>query len=121
MRKKRRYQNVEKLQLIKDFMCSNETMETFQNKYGLGHCTLSKWMTNFGFLNTPPNPDITMKKIIEKDTHKSERELSLESKIAKLEKSLQEEQFKSIAFSTMIDVAESQLGIEIRKKAGVKQ
>lgn len=43
------------------------------------------------------------------------RERTLEAKVAQLEKKLKEEQLKSMAYSTMIDVAEEELGIDIRK------
>ena len=37
----RRYNDAEKLQIIEKYMNSGESMETFQGKYGMGHCTLS--------------------------------------------------------------------------------
>ena len=62
-----------------------------------------------------------MKKAVERSPEKSQRELTLEAKVAQLEKELKEEKLKSLAFSTMIDVAEEELGIDIRKKSGAKQ
>lgn len=62
-----------------------------------------------------------MKKAVERAPEKSQRELTLEAKVAQLEKELKEEKLKSLAFSTMIDVAEEELGIDIRKKSGAKQ
>ena len=62
-----------------------------------------------------------MKKVVERSLEKSLRERTLEAKVAQLEKKLKEEQLKSMAYSTMIDVAEEELGIDIRKKSGAKQ
>lgn len=56
-----------------------------------------------------------MKKVVERSPEKSLRERTLKAKVAQLEKKLKEEQLKSMAYSTMIDVAEEELGIDIRK------
>ncbi|MCH3939696.1 MAG: transposase [Bacteroidales bacterium] len=120
-RETRRYNDAEKLQIIEEYMNSGESMETFQGKYGMGHCTLSRWMTKFGLSNTSQKQFNEMKKAVERAPEKSQRELTLEAKVAQLEKELKEEKLKSLAFSTMIDVAEEELGIDIRKKSGAKQ
>ena len=117
----RQYTDAEKLQIIEEFMNSGEAMETFQVKYGMGHCTLSRWMTKFGLSNTSQKQFIEMKKTLENTTEKTLRERTLEAKVAQLEKELKGEKLKSLAYSTMIDVAEEELGIEIRKKSGAKQ
>ena len=59
----------------------------------------------------------------ESDNHskKTKRELELEAKVAALEKKLQHEQLRVEALNTLIDVAEEQLKIDIRKKRGTKQ
>ena len=117
----RHYDDAEKLQIIEEFISSKDSMESFQNKYGMGHSTISRWMTKFGLSNTSQNQYIEMKKTTDNSPDKSLRELTLEAKVAKLEKDLKEEKLKSLAYNTMIDVAESELGIAIRKKAGAKQ
>ena len=117
----RSYNDAEKLQLIEEYMNSGESMESFQGKYGMGHCTLSRWMTKFGLSNTSQKQLNEMKKVVERSLEKSLRERTLEAKVAQLEKKLKEEQLKSMAYSTMIDVAEEELGIDIRKKSGAKQ
>lgn len=45
----------------------------------------------------------------------------LQEELAKLKKELEYEQLKSAAYNEMINVAEKQFNISIRKKAGVKQ
>ena len=117
----RHYNDAEKLQIIEEYMNSGESMESFQGKYGMGHCTLSRWMTKFGLSNTSQKQFHEMKKVVERSPEKSLRERTLEAKVAQLEQKLKEEQLKSLAYSTMIDVAEEELGIEIRKKSGAKQ
>lgn len=117
----RHYNDAEKLQIIEEYMNFGESMESFQGKYGMGHCTLSRWMAKFGLSNTSQKQFHEMKKVVERSPEKSLRERTLEAKIVQLEKKLKEEQLKSMAYSTMIDVAEEELGIDIRKKSGAKQ
>jgi transposase-like protein len=42
-------------------------------------------------------------------------------RIKELERLLEDERLRSLAYSTMIDVAEEELGVPIRKKSGPKQ
>ena len=46
---------------------------------------------------------------------------SLEAKLQELQAELDKEKLKNLALSTMIDVAEKELQIDIRKKSGAKQ
>lgn len=117
----RRYNDAEKLQIIEEYMNSEEAMETFQAKHGMGHCTLSRWMIKFGLSNTSQKQFADMKRAVGQTPVKSLAERTLEAKVAQLEKELRKEKLKSLALSTMIDVAEEELGVDIRKKAGAKQ
>jgi hypothetical protein len=47
--------------------------------------------------------------------------MALESEISRLKAELRAEKLKAEAYSVMIDVAEEQFGVDIRKKAGAKQ
>ena len=57
----RRYDDAEKLQLIAEYIHSGESMESFQVKYGMGHCTLSRWIAKFGMSNTSEEQFVEMK------------------------------------------------------------
>ena len=50
-----------------------------------------------------------------------EHQTDLEKKVALLEKQLEWEKLRSLALDTMINVAERELNIDIRKKPGTKQ
>jgi BMFP domain-containing protein YqiC len=55
-------------------------------------------------------------------TEKERQKLqSLQKRVSELEKQLQDAQMKNIALETLIDVAEEQLNVPIRKKAGARQ
>ena len=52
---------------------------------------------------------------------KTSLERDLELKIKKLEQELEHERLRTLALNTMIDIAERDLQIKIRKKSGAKQ
>jgi outer membrane murein-binding lipoprotein Lpp len=78
-------------------------------------------MTNFGLQSTTQKQYTEMRKRIDESPEKTLRERTLEAKVAQLEKDLMVERLKTEAANAMIDVAEEELGIDIRKKAGAKQ
>ena len=55
------------------------------------------------------------------DLQKTVAEEKLELKIKKLEEELKREQFKTLALNTMINIAERELKVDIRKKPGAKR
>lgn len=56
-----------------------------------------------------------------KETLKTDREKLLEQKVRQLEKDLEFEKLRTRALDKMIDIAERDLNIAIRKKAGTRQ
>ena len=48
-------------------------------------------------------------------------EQQLQDEISRLKKELEHERLRSKAFETMIDIAENELNVNIRKKSGAKQ
>ena len=116
------YSDREKLRLLEEFKDSGLSMARFQKKYGMGHCTLSKWMTKFGL--SFDKKEVLMATIEEKhkptNSH-STRERILEARIKQLEQELKDEKIKSLAYKAMIEIAEEELGVDITKKAGAKR
>lgn len=76
-----------------------------------GKSTILEWMRKFGYCS-----ETTMDKPMAKPDGKSESE-QLKKKVRQLEKQLQNERIRSEFYRTMIDVAERELGISIRKKS----
>jgi len=58
---------------------------------------------------------------MEKEIKKTSLEIEYELKIKKLEEELKREQFRAKALNTMIDIAERELKVDIRKKSGAKR
>ena len=72
-------------------------------------------MLTFG-ISTQTKP-VSMIKSKEEDTYAKH----LQEEIARLKKELEYERLRSKAFETMIDIAEDELNVNIRKKSGAKQ
>ncbi len=98
------------------------------------HGQLLRWMKQLGY-NTgikTRRPNIvtnftympkTKKNKAENKPTKEEEEfenLQLKKRIAELEKQLKDAELKAIAFSTMVDIAEKEFKIPIRKKLNTK-
>lgn len=114
-RKRRTFSDSEKLELINEYLSSGESKDAFQKKRHLGHNNLSNWMLTFGIsTQTPPSSMAPSKK---EDAHVN----NLQEEISRLKKELEFEKLRSKAFETMIDIAEEELKINIRKKSGAKQ
>ena len=77
-------------------------------------------MRNFDMM-APSQADIEFQHAMANQKAKTAYEQELESKVQKLEEQLEFEKFRTLALNTMIDVAERDLKISIRKKAGAKQ
>ena len=117
-----RYRDKEKLRLIEEFKNYDGTQDSFAKIYGLGHSTISRWMTKFGL--SFDKKEVLMATIEEKNkptNDKTTQERILEARIKQLEQELKDEKIKSLAYKTMIEIAEEELGVDISKKAGAKQ
>jgi len=139
--KTKEYSQEFRYSMVKKYLRSGESYRSLSRKYGLDLSgnTIRSWVLRYspsesidGVLNIEKGvlPGTMSKETNkEKDTEKKpDTEKLLTSRIHLLEKELrtakkdlEHEKLKSEALDFMIDVAESQLKIEIRKKPGAKQ
>ncbi len=110
-----------KLQVVTEYLSSNITREELMLKYGFtGGGNISRWMKQFG-MQKPSETEIKQFNEMSKSEDKSKEVRALEKRIEELEKQLAYSNLKEKAWSTMIDIAEKQFDIPIRKKSGPKQ
>lgn len=126
------FSDSEKHAIIKELLETKCTKQQIWQKYtGFEeeHGQLLRWMKKLGY-NTgvvTRRPNIVSKSFrvakkrlkpqkIEEDFEK----LQLQKRITDLEKQLKEAELKAIAFSTMVDIAEKEFKIPIRKKLNTK-
>jgi translation initiation factor 2B subunit (eIF-2B alpha/beta/delta family) len=92
-----------------------------QKKYSIGgnNC-INYWMRKFGSREITVE-QLNLQQAMSKEEAKTPRERKLETKVKELEKALEQERLRTLALDTMINIAERDLKISIRKKSGTKQ
>jgi transposase-like protein len=111
-----KYSDAFKRQVVKEFYSGTESRKAISQRYGLPSAnTVSKWANELrsrgeefrdlpGPLTSEERNDIK----------------ALQSRMKELEKQLEYERLRSLGFETMIDIAEKELKIQIRKKSDTK-
>lgn len=110
-----------KFQVVQEYLNTNASQEEINKKYSIGNKnSITKWMRKFD-LQAPSDEQLELQRTMGKQKAKTTYELELEAKVKKLEQQLDHQELKALALSTMIDIAERELKISIRKKSGAKQ
>ena len=127
-----RFTDEEKHQIIQEMLSTQTTKQAIWKKYtgrDHEHGKIINWMRQLGYdsemsfrrFNFEPNLKSMAQKKPEKIDKKPDKEnIELKRRIADLEKQLKDAELKAIAYSTMIDIAEKELKIPIRKKFDTK-
>lgn len=115
-------------QAVKEYLIDGIPYRALAKKYNVSRSTINKWVLVYqGIHNIPRSHkqvsyDLQQKALGKKITAPlPQGQSELEKKIALLEKQLEWEKLKAHALDTMINVAERELQIDIRKKHGTKQ
>ena len=116
-------------QAITEYLTEGTGYRKLAAKYGVSRSTINKWVQiHQGIHNIPPTEKqqkYYLSGMNSKPENVSENEFTktqeLTQKIALLEKQLAWEKLRSEALDTMINIAEKQLDISIRKKPGSQQ
>ena len=126
----------EKHKIIQEFISNACTKQEIWGKYTgqeQEHGQLLRWMKSLGYdigikarrtnivsnLSSMAQRKIKPDKPVNTDDEFFEN-LQLKKRIVELEKQLKEAELKAIAFSTMVDIAEKEFKIPIRKKLNTK-
>ncbi len=118
-----------KTQIIQEYLTQGGGFRKLGQKYGISRTTICKWvLIHQGIHNLPPTEkqekhsvysmSNSRKKLNTEELQSAE---VLQQKIAALEKQLEWEKLRTEALNTMIDIAEKDLNIQIRKKPGAQQ
>ena len=92
--------------------------------------TIYRWIANFVAINPQAEPSVMARKSQKEEQTRSnvpvnealpDDVLALQKEIKQLRAQLTKAEIKAEAFDELINVAEAQFGIQIRKKAGAKQ
>lgn len=107
-----------KLKVIGDVLKNGLSKEQARKKYKIkGKSSILKWMRKFELSGYQSLPDYFER--MEKDENSDNA--ALKQRIRELERALEDAEMKSAIYAKMIDVAERDLKIDIRKKPSTKQ
>jgi hypothetical protein len=122
----------ERHNIIQEMLTSNCTKVEIWEKYtgrSEEHGNLLKWMRKLGYNTDNLSRRVTFggnvnlmskKKKVLSEGEDSFEALQLKKRILELEDQLKDAEMKAIAFSTMVDIAEKEFKIPIRKKLNTK-
>ena len=116
----------EKMIIVQDYLNGNESKSAVYRRYtgySEDHGALNRWMKKFDIKESSKKTTsfVTMSKPKKQvDSNIDFDKVRLEKRIAELEKQLQTAEMKANAFSTMVDIAEKEFNIPIRKKYSTK-
>lgn len=117
-----RYEESYKLEVVNYYYEHGADRRATLEKYGIDHSCLRDWLRRY------PNKEkaVTLLNQIQRDMAKSYKKLpsnpqSAQAEYERLQEELDQEKLKSTALSLMIDIAEQELKVSIRKKSGAKQ
>lgn len=109
------------LKIATEFVTTNTTIKELQAKYGFkGYGSIYNWISKFG-LSKASEETLKVNQIMSKERAKSSREETLEKEVEELKKQLEFEKLKSKAYQKMIEIAERDMSISIKKKFGSKR
>lgn len=116
MEERKYYSEVFKRSVVAEVLSGKISKEEAKNKYGIaGNSAILNWIRKFA-----PTKGWQMKMTSKAKMEDSERQ-NLEAENKRLHAELEMERLRTLALNVMIDIAEEQFKIPIRKKSGAKQ
>lgn len=104
-----------KRKVAKSYLEGNESTTQIGDIYNVSHQHVSRWAKQFSC-------ELAEEQIIIPMTDQEAKDLGvLKKQVEALKKKLEYEQMRNFALETMVDLAKSELGIDLRKNSGAKQ
>ena len=103
---------IEKEAIIADYLTGENSYRKLGNKYGIDFRLIHSWVMKYEGKKRKPSPK---PKVEEVD------EIPLSTDVKKLQAELRKAQLHNKLLNAIIDIAEDQLKIDIRKKSGTKR
>lgn len=119
------FDNDFKRKVIEEYLSTGCTKIELQRKYNIRFkSAISTWMQRMGYLENSKAPSLkfsnTKRILLPTNDKTSKKELDLQKRIEDLERQLEDEKLRSEAFVRIIEKAEKELKIPIRKKPYTK-
>jgi transposase-like protein len=104
-----------KERVIKDYLLSGTSVRTLAKRYGYHHSTMSRWVMAYKKRN---EKQALLKRASEFEPQQKGK---MSTNVEELQEQLYRSQVKIQLLEATIDIADEQLGANIRKKAGPRQ
>jgi transposase-like protein len=105
-----------KRQVARQYLDTNQSLAEVALQYGVRKIDVSNWKKRFS--SELAEEEIIIPPMTEQEQNELE---ALKKQNETLKKKLEYEQLKTFALETMIDLAKTELGIDVRKNFGAKQ
>ncbi len=117
-----RYEDSFKLNVLRYYYSHGSDRKATLTEYGIDHSCLRDWLKRYGSEQNV----LSLLEQLEKSMVKKYETLPADRKLAeeayeRLQRELELEKMRSAAYSKMIDLAEEEFKLPIRKKSGAKQ
>lgn len=108
-----------KLSVVQEYESTKISLEALKRKYGIqGDSTIRRWIEKYGNFDTRNKSYNHMEKSKDQELFELQQKIKLlERKNARLEKELELKDMKAEFFDMMIDIAEKEYNINIRKNS----
>ena len=117
----KRYDEAFKRMVIGEYRSGRWSMEQLRRRYGLaGKSCISEWIAQLERLSGPIEREVWREPPPMAKSTKKENVEDLRRRMKELERQLDDEQLRSEAYSRLIDLAEREHRIAIRKKDSTK-
>jgi transposase len=118
------YPEAFKRKVVEEYLYGPCTKMDLLRKYGIKTKSgIQRWMKTFGYTDTHQLPKINFTRLtlptVTKKIDLNDND-ELQKRIKELERQLEDEKLRSEAYARMIEKAEKELKISIRKKTGTK-
>jgi transposase-like protein len=132
MEKRKTYSKAFRDEILTAYFTGNESGTTLAKRFsiraGLIHVWAQRYRKDFQHLLSGESPDVPVERPPAlppspppvRKSAKPESVNALEKRVAELERELEYERMRSRTYETLIDVAERDLQIQIKKKSGAK-
>lgn len=111
--------------VIQEYLRTGCGYRKLQEKYGVSRTTICNWVQVYQGIHGVGKTSLQQKHYISpmkrKEKQADAKQAALLEKIALLEGQLKDEELRNVVLDKLIDVAEKQLNISIRKKPGTQQ
>jgi len=100
----------DKEEIVAEYLKGGISLRDLGRKYGVNHRMIHRWVKDFG--------EGGAGSLVKKDVRYTKEQVA---EIKRLRRELEDARLKNELLTAMIDIAEEQMGVDIRKKRGARR